>query len=108
MSNENKENNNDDLKVFTFRNIPEEVNKNWKLAAAIEGITKEELGAKWLKQSCDNYFIALAKSGINLGMPKNEPIEYHGTVERESIDDENDEMLNNNDVEITAETLKES
>jgi hypothetical protein len=98
MSNNNTENI-EDLKVFTFRNIPEELNKNWKLAAAIEGITKEELGARWLKESCNNYFIALAASGRSLGLGLGS-----GSSKSEDIDSENDNVIT--DIEITAENLK--
>jgi len=71
MTNNEKEKESEtfNLKIFTFRNIPEDLNNQWKLAATLEGITKEELGVKWLKESCESYFKNLVntKAGQNLG-----------------------------------------
>jgi hypothetical protein len=45
----------DNLKIFTMRNIPENLRKRWKIVCTIESITMEEFAVKAIAEKVDRY-----------------------------------------------------
>jgi len=56
MSKDMTEKNGDDnLKIFTMRNIPEELRKRWKIVCTIESITMEQFAVEAIREKVERY-----------------------------------------------------
>lgn len=47
--------NGEDLKIFTMRNVPEELRKRWKIICLIESVTMEQFAVDAIREKIDRY-----------------------------------------------------
>jgi hypothetical protein len=55
MSQEKSEKPDEDLKIFTIRNIPESLRKRWKIVCTIESMTMEDFAVAAIREKVDRY-----------------------------------------------------